>query len=194
MSKILTLPFILAITTVGCAGSSGESLDDSANAMSSARSEMVTCSSEGYHYASCTVGGDGDIVDARLVDQLSHPPGYCTQGASWGFTQDYIWVDHGCRAEFAVTVRHGGGGVRVIDATYGGNAGASYGNATNSVAHSCNGLYDCDYLVSVNVLGDPAYGHVKDFNVEWTCGDGGETQRAHIDAEANGVHVYLMCK
>jgi Protein of unknown function (DUF3011) len=36
----------------------------------------------------------------RLVKQLSREA--CVEGVSWGFDRDGIWVDKGCRAEFAV--------------------------------------------------------------------------------------------
>ena len=36
----------------------------------------------------------------RLVKQLSREA--CLEGVSWGFDRDGIWVDQGCRAEFAV--------------------------------------------------------------------------------------------
>lgn len=35
----------------------------------------------------------------RLVKQLSREA--CVEGVSWGFDRDGIWVDEGCRAEFA---------------------------------------------------------------------------------------------
>lgn len=37
---------------------------------------------------------------ARLVRQLSNTP--CVQGANWGQRGNTVWVDGGCRAEFAV--------------------------------------------------------------------------------------------
>jgi hypothetical protein len=82
-------------------------------------------------------------------------------------------------------------GVQIQDATYGGNVGVSSGNATNSVARACNGHPSCDYLVSVNELGDPAYGRTKDFSVHYTCS--GQPRQAYLNPEANGAHVYLYC-
>src|SRR5260370_10848487 len=35
-----------------------------------------------------------------MVKQVSGAP--CEQGRSWGYNDRGIWVDHGCRAEFAV--------------------------------------------------------------------------------------------
>ena len=36
----------------------------------------------------------------RLGKQLSREA--CVEGVSWGFDREGIWVDQGCRAEFAV--------------------------------------------------------------------------------------------
>jgi hypothetical protein len=35
-----------------------------------------------------------------MVKQRSDAP--CRQGYSWGYDHNGIWVDHGCRADFAV--------------------------------------------------------------------------------------------
>jgi hypothetical protein len=43
----------------------------------------------------------------RLVRQLSDRP--CTYGRSWGYDQDHIWVDRGCRGVFEVGGRNGYG-------------------------------------------------------------------------------------
>jgi hypothetical protein len=40
----------------------------------------------------------------KMVRQRSGSP--CTQGYSWGFDDRGIWVDHGCRADFALEARH----------------------------------------------------------------------------------------
>ena len=39
---------------------------------------------------------------AELVRQVSGSP--CTKGYSWDYSGDGIWVDHGCRADFAVAI------------------------------------------------------------------------------------------
>ena len=48
-----------------------------------------------YHYYRVNTGGM-----VRVYRQLSSGP--CRQGEDWGYDQRGIWVDHGCRAEFAV--------------------------------------------------------------------------------------------
>lgn len=37
----------------------------------------------------------------RLVRQLSRTA--CVEGRTWGYSSNRIWVDNGCRAEFAIT-------------------------------------------------------------------------------------------
>lgn len=57
---------------------------------------LVSCSSGGgkkYCQADTLFG-------AKLVQQRSNAA--CTQGASWGFDEQGIWVDHGCSGDFAV--------------------------------------------------------------------------------------------
>lgn len=63
----------------------------------------ITCSSNNGKRNYCNVNTNGGV---RLVRQLSGPP--CDQGRSWGYDRQGIWVDRGCRAEFAVG--NGGGG------------------------------------------------------------------------------------
>lgn len=58
----------------------------------------LTCSSDdgGRNYCSANTSGG-----VRMVRQISGSP--CTQGRTWGFDRQGIWVDRGCRAEFEVT-------------------------------------------------------------------------------------------
>ncbi len=62
--------------------------------------QIVECSSNGYAYNTCTL--EGDILSFRLVRQLSKSA--CIQGLSFGADRNYIWVDKGCRAQFAVSI------------------------------------------------------------------------------------------
>lgn len=63
----------------------------------------MTCSSEGYRYATCYVN---NATSVEMVRQLSYPTsqgGVCVYGQTWGFNApNIVWVDHGCRAEFRV--------------------------------------------------------------------------------------------
>ena len=59
------------------------------------------CESSGGSYQFCPANiGRGDV---RLVGQLSGAP--CTQGRTWGWRPDGIWVDRGCRADFTIYPR-----------------------------------------------------------------------------------------
>src|SRR3979490_574865 len=50
--------------------------------------------------------------------------------------------------------------IKIEEATYGANCGkgVKLGNATLPVAKSCDGRVSCNFLVSVEELGDPAPG------------------------------------
>ena len=74
----------------------------------------ISCSSDDGNRHYCNVGSGGRI---RLVQQKSQSP--CQEGYSWGQDGRGVWVDHGCRADFA----SGGGG-------WNGN-GNGYGNGYN---------------------------------------------------------------
>ncbi len=62
-----------------------------------AQSQTVVCASDDMERHSCPVDTRGGV---RLSRQISGSP--CTQGSTWGYDATGIWVDKGCRAEFAV--------------------------------------------------------------------------------------------
>ncbi|MGZ3743669.1 MAG: DUF3011 domain-containing protein [Pseudobdellovibrionaceae bacterium] len=65
---------------------------------------VITCSSSGYAYNTCFIGQPIQYV--RLASQLSRSA--CIEGSSWGFTNDSVWVDKGCRGNFeVVTINYG---------------------------------------------------------------------------------------
>ncbi|CAN5676852.1 hypothetical protein BH10BDE1_BH10BDE1_17000 [soil metagenome] len=82
--------------------------------------------------------------------------------------------------------------IRVQSATYGANVRAGVNNAWNDVAQKCNGLRECNYLVSVRNLGDPAPGRRKDFLVEFTC-DRTPQRPVSLPPEADGQVAHLRC-
>jgi hypothetical protein len=59
--------------------------------------QAISCSSDDGKRHYCSAGGSGR---ARLVKQRSESA--CTEGYSWGSDRQGIWVDHGCRADFAM--------------------------------------------------------------------------------------------
>src|ERR1700687_3607432 len=60
----------------------------------------IACNSDDMKRHSCAVDTRGGV---RLVTQNSQAP--CTEGRSWGTDNQGIWVDDGCRADFAVGER-----------------------------------------------------------------------------------------
>ena len=89
----------------------------------------------------------------------------------------------------------GAAGIEVVQATYGSNCGAGWGNATRNVADACNGTQDCDYHVDVRRLGDPAIGCAKQFVVEYRCTRGQPSRRVTVPAEAGlGGIASLACR
>jgi hypothetical protein len=60
--------------------------------------QTIACSSDDGRRNYCPV--DTSWAEVRLVKQRSGSP--CTEGSTWGFDQQQIWVDRGCRADFAV--------------------------------------------------------------------------------------------
>ncbi|NET37147.1 MAG: DUF3011 domain-containing protein, partial [Cyanothece sp. SIO1E1] len=64
---------------------------------------LVECSSYDRRYNFCRVDTFGRVV---LIEQFSRHP--CVLGRTWGFDEDGIWVDRGCRATFRVASRRRG--------------------------------------------------------------------------------------
>jgi hypothetical protein len=58
--------------------------------------EDLTCASTNYRYNTCFA--NSYVTQAQLIRQESGAP--CQLGVSWGWNQDGIWVDRGCRGTF----------------------------------------------------------------------------------------------
>lgn len=58
----------------------------------------LTCASEDGRKHYCAADTRGGVTMER---QRSHA--VCTQGSTWGFDTNGVWVDRGCRADFLVT-------------------------------------------------------------------------------------------
>lgn len=65
---------------------------------------FITCESQGYRYNFCSVRTQGRVQMIREVSTGN----LCQQGRGWGFDDNGIWVDRGCRAQFSYG-RDGGG-------------------------------------------------------------------------------------
>jgi hypothetical protein len=64
-----------------------------------ASAQIVNCSSNDMHRKNCYANTSRGV---RIERQLSGSP--CVQGRDWGYGTQAIWVDHGCRADFALNV------------------------------------------------------------------------------------------
>jgi peptidoglycan/LPS O-acetylase OafA/YrhL len=85
-------------------------------------------------------------------------------------------------------------GLSIASATYGANCGAATGNATKSVAESCNGKAECSYTVDVKHLGDPARDCGKDFGVNYYCPSEVSMRHVQLPGEAGlGSVAKLTC-
>ena len=97
-----------------------------------------------------------------------------------------------------------GGGVRILQATYGGNClnaplsksavcSVYRGNVTELLASMLNGVESCRWMIDVNILGDPAPQRGKDLEVFYVVGGEPEPRlrRAYIPAEASGKILQL---
>lgn len=62
-----------------------------------ADSRYITCNSRDSQYEYCRVHTEDNV---RLSRQLSSSE--CIEGRTWGYDRHGVWVDRGCRAEFAV--------------------------------------------------------------------------------------------
>ena len=102
-----------------------------------------------------------------------------------------------CAQKLAKTTPAVGSGIKVVAGTYGGNCGQPRGNKTEHLAKACNGRSQCVYTVDHKVIGDPAYGCVKNYVAEWQCGSSPAVLRAvagGTNMEAGrGSKVTLSC-
>lgn len=77
----------------------------SASLISSARAaDYVVCESDQDRRRYCNIR-DAQDVDIEISRQLSKSP--CSEEYSWGRDDRGVWVDKGCRAEFAIHRRRG---------------------------------------------------------------------------------------
>ena len=88
----------------------------------------VRCESQDYRYTYCPVPTYGDV---QLRNERSRSA--CHYGRSWGYDHRGIWVDRGCRAEFAVDEgqrgRYSGYNYYGRDDRHDNNGGAKVGTA-----------------------------------------------------------------
>jgi len=63
------------------------------------RPRLIVCESQNYRYARCAVPVRSHV---ELYRQWSSGRGQCRYGQSWGYDARGVWVNNGCRAEFAI--------------------------------------------------------------------------------------------
>lgn len=89
--------------------------------------ERVTCAGSGR--TECP----GDTrYGVTLVRKLSEAP--CTQNQTWGFGDNVVWVDRGCRAEFQIGSAPAGAGTTTETVTCGATTGLQVTCRTNGYA------------------------------------------------------------
>jgi hypothetical protein len=113
----------------------GDYRDRDRNYGTSNAASTLTCSSEdgGRHYCAADTRRGVQMVQQRSGSA-------CREGYSWGTDSRGVWVDHGCRADFAVGAagRYGGGGYgdrardRDRDNRYRGNSSSTATSLTCS--------------------------------------------------------------
>jgi hypothetical protein len=77
-----------------------------ASADAAAATGFINCDSNGYKYNYCAVDTQGRVVMIRENSSGN----LCRQGRGWGYDNNGIWVDRGCRAQFSYGRDDGGGG------------------------------------------------------------------------------------
>lgn len=80
------------------------------------RDETVRCDSNDNRYRQCPIDG------RRVVLVRQHSKTACVEGRTWGVGRGFVWVNGGCRAEFAGGYGGGSGG-----GWGGGNGGGNGG-------------------------------------------------------------------
>ncbi len=82
--------------------------------------------------------------------------------------------------------------LQILSASFGANCGVMQGNATNDVFNSCRDPNYCSYQVSLQRLGDPAYGCRKDFRVQYSC-NRMQPQEVYLPGPAEGQTAVISC-
>ena len=67
---------------------------------------FLRCESISYRHQYCNANTQGRVIMVREISTGN----LCREGRGWGFDNNGIWVDRGCRAEFSYGRDDGGGG------------------------------------------------------------------------------------
>ena len=63
-----------------------------------AQTNTVRCESANGMYVECRTSALDTVTLSRTLNDTS-----CVEGQTWGFRNNMIWVDRGCRAEFVIS-------------------------------------------------------------------------------------------
>jgi hypothetical protein len=113
--------------------------------------------------------------------------------------------DAACAAQRDHPRQPGAAIVSIVAATYGENCAGykphdgrantvSRGNATAKVAAQCNGKRSCSFVIRWQELSDPAFGCMKDFKVEYHCGDRVIRRTGASPEAGHGKSVSMSCE
>ena len=68
-------------------------------------SQAVRCESRDYRPQRCTMDTRGGVHIQRVIGNAP-----CSEGQSWGYDRNAVWVSSGCRADFVAGGAYAGGG------------------------------------------------------------------------------------
>lgn len=134
--------------------------------LSASAEQTVYCSSDNYRYNFCRVNTHGGV---RLQQQMSNSR--CKYMRDWGYENEGVWVDNGCKASFVVGSEH--------EHKHKKDGGVSTGTIIGgAIAVAAIGA-----LLATHAGSD---GNKKSESQEITCNSNGEYNRCNVDTR-NGV-------
>ncbi|MDQ6708408.1 MAG: DUF3011 domain-containing protein [Acidobacteriota bacterium] len=110
-------------------------------------SQTIRCSSDDGHRHTCRVNTAGGVTLAKQVSGA-----VCEQGRSWGYDARSVWVDHGCRADFAVGGNNGYNNNRYNNSN--GNTRIVRCSSDDGNRHYCNADTSRGVILSRQISGD----------------------------------------
>jgi hypothetical protein len=190
-TKITLVVLGSALLAVGCTvddGTGNEGVAESAAPLRTTTTTML-CASENDWYRNCYPGGF--IKRVELVSELSE--GKCRRYSTWGYYDQEIWVDDGCKAMFEVTYEAfpPSPKIQILSASL----GIVCGSVDDEIAERCEGKETCDFDVpTIAIFGAPAKPY-DDFRLDFACADKpSETHHAYQPAPAAGARVHIDCR
>jgi hypothetical protein len=124
---------------------------------------LVRCESREHQYRYCRVDTNGYVRLTRTLSDAS-----CVGGRSWGYDYRGIWVDRGCRGEFAVGRQgHDHWGGNTPGAVFGGGSAAILGTIFgNPIGSGYHGQYTGSYGANDRDIPNWAVGTFEGYDPE----------------------------